>query len=77
MEPLKQDFAYYQKNSNDIISKYQGKWVVIKNCEILGAYESLVEAINETTKKHELGTFLVQLAKDGADKATFRSRVAG
>ena len=35
--------------------KYDGKVVAIKGGEVLGAYDSLGKALNETQKTHELG----------------------
>ena len=45
--------------------------------EALGAYDTELEAIEETTKEHKLGTFLVQECVPGAESytQTFHSRV--
>lgn len=76
--PLKQEFEYYISNQADLVEKYNGKFIVIKNKEVIGAYDDQIQAIRETQKHHEIGTFLVQKVEPG-DKSytqTFHSRVA-
>ncbi len=73
---LEKEFEYYLKNQEQLVKKYNGKVLVIKNCTVIGVYDSDQEAIEETTKQHELGTFLVQLCEPGEDSVTqtFNSR---
>ena len=60
-EPLLEaEFQYYLDNQTELAKKYEGKYIVIKNQQVLGAYEDQIEAIQETAKEHEVGTFLVQ-----------------
>jgi hypothetical protein len=44
---------------------------------VLGAFDTELEAIKETTKKHPLGTFLVQKCEAGKESYTqqYHSRV--
>lgn len=74
---LEKEFKYYLKNQNTLVKNYKGKFIVIKDCQVIGAYKSDLEAIEETSKKHKPGTFLVQKCTPG-DKEytrTFHSRV--
>lgn len=75
--PLKKDFEYYLAHQDEMVEKYNGKYVVIKDGEVLGAYDNELRALSETQKKHELGTFLVQKVSPGTDaySQTFHSRV--
>lgn len=74
---LAKEFKFYLKHQNEYVRKYKGKFVVIKGEEFLGAYDSEFEAIRETTKNHELGTFLIQICEPGTESYThtFHSRV--
>ena len=58
-------------------SSTMGRVIVLKNEEVLGAYENELDAVNVTRRRHELGTFLVQRvsAGDEAYTVTFHSRV--
>lgn len=77
-KPLEKEFEYYINHQDELVEKYRGKFIVIKDNEVLGAFDSDLEAIKETTKKHELGTFMVQKCEPGKESytQTFHSRVA-
>ena len=51
---------FYQENREAIREKYLGKRVVIVKDKILGVYDTDTEAIAETSKTMELGTFCVK-----------------
>jgi hypothetical protein len=51
---------YYEENQETLRKQYLGKRVVIVKDKILGVYDSDSEAISETTKTMELGTFCVK-----------------
>jgi hypothetical protein len=74
---LKREFEYYLANQQELVKKYNGKFVVIKNRQVIGAYDDEPTAVSETTKHHELGTFLVQKVSPGEEAytQTFHSRV--
>ena len=78
MGTLEEEFNYYLKNQDKIVEKYNGKFVVIKDCSIIDAYDLELEAIKETSRQHELGTFLVQKCEPGSESytQTYHSRVA-
>jgi hypothetical protein len=77
-KPLEKEFKYYLDNQDELVKKYNGKVIVIKNQKIIGVYDSEITAIQETSKNESLGTFLVQkctLDKENY-KQTYHSRVA-
>lgn len=73
---LEKEFAYYLDHQDEMVEKYDGKYIVIKDSKVLDAYDDELTAITETQKSHELGTFLVQLVSKGTDDytQTFHSR---
>ena len=77
-DPLIKEFEYYTEHQKELVEKYEGKFVVIKNQKIIGAYDSEIEAYEEAQKKHELGTFLIQRVESGVENytQTFYSRVS-
>ncbi len=76
--PLEPEFDYFLSHQDELVKKYRGKFVVIQNEKVIGVYDSEFEAIEETTKTSELGTFLVQQAEPGTESYTqvYHSRVA-
>jgi len=77
-KPLEDDFKYYLEHQDEFVEQYDGRVLVIKNHKVLGDYDSEFEAVEETSKTEELGTFLVQKCEPGEDAytATFHSRVS-
>ena len=60
---------YYEENKVALREKYLGKRVVIVNDKILGVYDSDSEAIAETSKTMELGTYCIKyIPVDPADE---------
>lgn len=75
---LESEFAYYREHQGELVAKYDGQFVVIKDGAVLGAYPSYEAAYAETSQTHELGTFLIQQVAPGDARytQTFHSRVA-
>ncbi len=77
MIALEKEFNFFKRNQKELVKKYKGKFIAIKDDNILGAYKSLSEAVKETSKHEDLGTFLIQECK-ASNKAytqTYHSRV--
>jgi hypothetical protein len=75
---LEREFQFYLDNQNSLVSQYNGRFVVIKDCKVIGVYEDELEAVKQTSQHHELGTFLVQKCEAGSENytQTFHSRAS-
>ena len=75
---LEQDFQFYRTHQDEMVAQYDGRVVAIKNGVVLGDYGSYLEALTETAKAHDEGTFLLQkVSEGGADyTSTYSSRVS-
>jgi len=74
---LTEQFNWYLENQENLVERYNGKILVIKDKEIAGVYDSEDEALIEATKRFGLGNFIIQLCTPGNDAytQTFHSRV--
>jgi hypothetical protein len=74
---LENEFKFYLENQSELVKKYNGKYIVIKNSEIIGVFDSEIDAVQKTSEHHELGTFLVQKCEPGKESytQTYHSRV--
>lgn len=74
---LEKEFQYYLDNQEGLLKKYQNRYLVIKNREVIGDYSNKIKALTETRKKHEVGTFLIQKCTPGTGDytETYHSRV--
>jgi hypothetical protein len=77
VNPLAIEFEYYLSNRDELEKKYNDKVIVIKNQKVIGQYDSELEAVIETSKTEEIGTFLVQRCTpdENSFTQTFHSRV--
>ena len=75
---LKKELDYYIKHQDELVKQYNGKFIVIKDCKIIGAYNTALEAVETTKQAHRLGTFIVQKCEPGRESytQTFHSRVS-
>ena len=73
---LDQEFKYFLDHKSDLLKQYAGKFIVIVGQQVIGAYDSEIDAYNESLKSHKLGTFLIQLCAPGNESYThtFHSR---
>ncbi len=67
---LHEEFAYFISNQDELVRKYKGKYIVIKNQRVIGEYKTELEAYVESQKKHKLGTFLIQHCEAGPSAYT-------
>ena len=74
---LKEDFNYYVQNHKEIVKKYLNKYIVIKEQSIVDSYDTFEEAVSESSKKYDLGTFIIQNCSEDLNELTqvFHSRV--
>lgn len=75
---LKEEFEYYLSHQEELVQKYNGRVIVIKDSAVVGDYSSEIEAIEATKSVHALGTFLVQRCSPGPAgyTMTYHSRVS-
>lgn len=76
---LDKEFKYYIENQLELVKKHYGRYIIIKDQNVFGDFNSEVEAIlyGKNELKFELGSFLVQHCLPGKENYTqmFHSRV--
>lgn len=75
---LDKEFNYYKDHQEELVQKYNGKFLAIVGEEVAGVFDTALEAYAEMKRKYALGTFLIQHCLPGKDSytQTFHSRVA-
>lgn len=73
---LDKEFQYFLAHRKELLQDYIGKFLIIKDQTVQGAYKSEIQAIQAAMRKFELGTFIVQQCAESRDSYTrmFRSR---
>jgi len=75
---LEKEFEWYLANQEQLVKQYNGRVIVVKDERVIGDYADVANAVEETSKIHPKGTFLVQKCTPGNQDytAVFHSRVA-
>ena len=75
---LDKEFKYFVDHHDELFAMYPNRFLVIKDEQVVGDFESLDRALEEAVKRYELGTFLVQECTGDAQSytQTFHSRVS-
>jgi hypothetical protein len=77
MSALQEEFDYYIAHQDELLRQYNGKYLVIKDKQVRGAFDTELDAYKMASKEYELGSFLIQrcVPGDEAYSQTFFSRV--
>ncbi len=67
---LDKEFQYFIDHQEELVAKYEGKILVIKNEEVIGTYDSKEEAYFKSLENQEEGTFLIQECAAGEEVYT-------
>lgn len=54
------NFRWFVENYDELYKQYGVSYLAIKDRAVIGVYNSYVEALKETCKTEELGTFNIQ-----------------
>jgi hypothetical protein len=64
------ELRFFITNQNDLVEKHNGKVLVIRGDELVGVYDSTLEAYLEAQKQYEPGTFMIQPCAPGPEAYT-------
>lgn len=67
---LEAEFKYYIDHQDELVAKYNGKFIVIIGESVVGAFNTKPEAYIDSIKKYKLGTFLIQMCAPGPESYT-------
>lgn len=74
---LQKLFQWYIDNQSELVKKYDGKVLVIKDDSVVGVFNTDEEAYFDAIKKYEKGTYIIQKCSVGTNDYSqiFHSRV--
>lgn len=75
MSAMRDNYNFYKRHKPKLLSKYEGKHVVIKDKKVISAYDDHRSAVSNTVKMHKLGTFLVKQVLEEDIPAIVRPRM--
>lgn len=62
------NYHWFEEKLPELVKKYDGRYVVVKDSVILSDYGTFEEAFTETIKTETPGTFIIQLCSEDKTK---------
>jgi hypothetical protein len=62
--PNFKEFLWYESQEENLLRQYMGRYIVIKNEQVIGDYGTRKLARQQTLKNHQAGTFIIHLCTD-------------
>lgn len=54
------DYKWFKENQKELFEIYPNKFLIVSECQILGAFDTFDDAMEEALKKMKAGEFLIQ-----------------
>ena len=67
------ELAFFITNQNELVSKFNGKTLLIRGDELVGVFNTALEAYLDAQKRFEPGTFMIQQCAPGPEAYTVTS----
>jgi hypothetical protein len=67
---FKRELNFFIKNQERLVKQYPGKALAIKGTEVLGVYDSPLQAYLEAQRKRQLGSVMIQVCLPGPEAYT-------
>lgn len=58
--PNFKEYLWFKENEEELMKRYYGRYIVIKDEKVIGDYGSWRLARQQTVKEHKPGTFIIQ-----------------
>ncbi len=71
---LDTEFQFYLSHQDKLVKKYNGKHIVIVGTNVVGAYDSHLDAVLKSRESYKPGNFLVQKCTPGEESYTLHFR---
>lgn len=67
---FEKELNYFITHQQELVQQYPRKVLVLKDENVVGAYETVLEAYLKAQEKHEIGSFMIQRCEPGVDAYT-------
>lgn len=67
---MDKELEFFIGTQNTLVEQYPGKVLVIKREQVIGVYDTVLQAYLESRRNHRMGTFLIQPCEPGPQAYT-------
>ena len=68
---------YYSDHLVDLLEQYRGRFIVIKDSSVVGAFDTMDEALREGARRFGLSSFLARRAEETSPEVSFPALTLG
>ena len=68
---LHEQYEYFKTNRKELLKKYLGRFVAIKDFSVIADYGNFDEAYQDMSKKEKIGTFIIHQCVREEDEPVF------
>jgi hypothetical protein len=62
-----EELAFFIANQDNLVKKHEGKTLAIKGAEVVGVYDTPLQAYLESQKVYPVGTVMIQPCEPGPE----------
>jgi len=74
---LEVERQYFDEHLKDLLAQYRGRFIVIKGQEVIGAYDTMAEALSEGARRFGLDSFLARRVQESTPGVSFPALTLG
>jgi hypothetical protein len=68
---------YFDQHKTELMAQFRGRFVVIKGEEVIGAYDTMGDALREGARRFGLDSFLARRVEESTPGASFPALTLG
>jgi hypothetical protein len=74
---LEEEIAYFRKNLADWMTKYPGRFALVKGSELIGTFETMQAALDEASQRFGLESYLIRQIAERPDDISIPALTMG
>jgi hypothetical protein len=74
---LDSERQYFMDNRDELLQRYPGKFVVVKDQRLLGAFDTIQDALSAGAREYGMSSFLVRRTDEQPDEVSIPALTLG
>jgi len=74
---LEREIQYFDEHRDELLAKHRHQFVLIKGDRLLGAFQTMEEALSEATRRFGLDSYLVRQVEESQDPVNIPALTLG
>jgi hypothetical protein len=74
---LEHEIQYFEDHRHELLAKHRHQFVLIKGDQLIGAFQTIEEALSEGTRRFGLDSYLVRQVEESEEPVTIPALTLG